>query len=121
MQRILEEAGLRLTADQRQQLAAAVVAHEEKEKQKQATDFNSLAHCTQVRCRKKIAFAHHKMALARVPVLICILSHFVGVLSLEVVWRNPGFSIPSCLRHLMTFDHSLVLFSSQFLKCVPLP
>ena len=66
LQLILEEAGLRLTANQRQQLAAAVVAHEEKEKQKQATDFNSLAHCTQVRCRKKVAFVHHKMALAHV-------------------------------------------------------
>ena len=66
LQLILEEAGLRLTANQRQQLAAAVVAHEEKEKQKQATDFNSLAHCTQVHCRKTIAFVHHKMALAHV-------------------------------------------------------
>ena len=52
LQVILEEAGLRLTADQRHQLSEAVVAHEEKEKEKRVIDFSSLAHCSQVCCGK---------------------------------------------------------------------
>ncbi|XP_076459735.1 N-acetylglucosamine-1-phosphotransferase subunit gamma-like [Babylonia areolata] len=48
LQLILQEAGLRLTATERQHLSAAALAREQKEKEERGADFLSVSHCSQM-------------------------------------------------------------------------
>ncbi|KAL8603567.1 hypothetical protein ACOMHN_022519 [Nucella lapillus] len=48
LQVILEEAGLRLSSEKRQQLLAAGAALEQREKEERSTEFISLSHCSQM-------------------------------------------------------------------------
>ncbi|KAK7112806.1 N-acetylglucosamine-1-phosphotransferase subunit gamma-like [Littorina saxatilis] len=64
LQLIFEEAGLRLTAKQRNQLSAAAVAKEEKQNEQQGVNFNSLAHCSQMYRRLQQEMEQLKAELA---------------------------------------------------------